>query len=122
MVLRHGLAHGLRRVVARRGAEPVGLPVHQIEPPFVPDRQVDEARHETLTRLEMQPLHVCGQLPGLLRGMTAVHVVAVNLIDTLSHLKKSIGMIVLRVLPKAGVHAVGRFFVVIQKRIGFLTS
>ena len=42
MVLRHGLAHGLRRVVARCGAEPVGFPVHQIEPPFVPDRQIDK--------------------------------------------------------------------------------
>ena len=30
-------------------------------------------------------------------------------------------MVVLRVLPEAGIYAVRRFFIIVQERIGFLT-
>ena len=49
------------------------------------------------------------------------HVVAPYLIDALADLKQSVDMIVLRVFPQAGVHAVGSLFVVVQKSICFLT-
>ena len=49
------------------------------------------------------------------------HVVAPYLIDALADFKKSVDMIVLRVFPQAGVHAVGSLFVIVQKSIGFLT-
>ena len=49
------------------------------------------------------------------------HVIAADLIDAIRHFKKTIGMVVLRVLPEAGIYAVRRFFIIVQERIGFLT-
>ena len=48
------------------------------------------------------------------------HVVAAHLIDALADLKQAVGMVVSRVFPQAGVHAVRRFLVFIQKGVGRL--
>ena len=49
------------------------------------------------------------------------HVVAAHLIDAVGHLEEPVDVVIYRVLPQAGVHAVGRFLVIIQKREGVLT-
>ena len=49
------------------------------------------------------------------------HIIAAHLIDAVGHLEKPIDMVVFCILPQAGVYAVGRFFVVFQKRKGVLT-
>ena len=40
------------------------------------------------------------------------HVIAADLIDAIRHFKKAIGVVVLRVLPEAGIYAVRRFFII----------